>query len=39
MSTAREEREAREWIEEITCMAFEDDSFVESLKDGVILCT
>jgi len=35
----RVEREAQEWIEEITGMAFPGDSFAESLKDGVILCT
>ena len=36
---SRQEREAQEWIEEITGLAFLGDTFAESLKDGVILCT
>jgi hypothetical protein len=37
--SSRAEREAQEWIEEITGMAFVGESFADSLKDGVILCT
>ncbi len=36
--SSRNEREAQEWIEEITGMGFVGDSFADSLKDGVILC-
>ncbi|KAJ3124497.1 hypothetical protein HK098_001108 [Nowakowskiella sp. JEL0407] len=32
------EREARSWIEEVIGEKFPKDNFIESLKDGVILC-
>jgi hypothetical protein len=32
------ERQAREWLEQVTGTPFASDNFQESLKDGVILC-
>lgn len=36
--SSRLEREAQEWIEEITGVAFPGPTFADSLKDGIILC-
>ena len=35
---ARTEREAKEWIEEMTGIPFPAPTFADSLKDGTILC-
>ncbi len=38
MSNTKLEREAQDWIEEITGLEFKGTTFAESLKDGVLLC-
>ena len=32
------EKQAKEWLEQVTGAGFKDLSFHENLKDGVILC-